>query len=64
MKEKGKLWGEALKLANSFAFSETDSPRQRFDEIGEEMGGCTSDLTDLRALLRIAIKAKKDEREN
>lgn len=55
---QGKLWGEALKLATDFALNGAEPPNGRFEEIGEEMGGCTQDMEDLRTLLRVARKVK------
>lgn len=53
--EAQELWREALIGAMEY-LGGGESPD--FDRIGEELGGCTQDLVDLRALERIIIKAK------
>ena len=60
MKKEGKLCGEALRLANYFAFNEAELPRERFEQIGKELGDRTQDIIDLRILLRVEKKCLKE----
>jgi len=53
------LWTEALNLANEYAFKEIETPEERLKEIGKELISI-HDIEDIKALLRIARKAKGD----
>ena len=54
-----RLWAEALNKAIGFAWGQIEElPTGRFEEIGEELGGHTSYIEDLRALSRITERAR------
>ena len=54
-----RLWAEALNLAINFSFEQVEElPIDRFEEIGLELGNCINFVEDLRALGRIAERAR------
>ena len=57
--QERELWNEVLYLTNEYYVGNIDEPRQRLDEIGIELGGCTHHVEDIRGLLRIVNRAIK-----
>ena len=57
---EASLWGEVFQLAIDYASGEIEEPKDKLEEIEQKLGGGVHDIEDIKALMRIAKRAKGD----